>query len=368
MMAISTITAIFYLIAAVDSKMITCYFEYNHPPLSDIDPHLCTHFLLIGSCTLDTNCRVVLPKLKQIREITGLKRMNGALKVMITLTPNNICMSKLVTSANLTNALVNDVTQYLVKNSVDGFDIDWEFPSWGPDSQPTDKKGLANLVKEFRRAFDKEKPYLLLTAAVGAPFTIVKKSYDISSFNKYLDFVQIMHYDYHMYSTSQPFTAFNAPLFKKLIEIGILGKFNSDYSTRYWLDAGLFLNKTVFGIPTYGRGYTLLMSFLHYVYAPAIGNSKLGPSYGYQMVCNLTHSGDYKYEFDDEAKSPYVYGGEKQWLGFEDIKSIYYKAKYAADNNLAGIMVFDLGSDDYKGLCGKEKYPLIKSAKAAFVR
>ncbi|VDK72327.1 unnamed protein product [Gongylonema pulchrum] len=94
--------------------------------------------------------------------------------------------------------LVSDVTQYLTENDADGFDIDWEFPVWSRDAQPTDKKAFALLIKlffytsdicvksfqEMREAFDKAKAGLLLTAAVAAPFTVVDKAYDIDAFNK----------------------------------------------------------------------------------------------------------------------------------------------------------------------------------------
>lgn len=45
---------------------------------------------------------------------------------------------------------------------------------------------------------------------------------------------------------------------------------------RYLLKSGLHKNITVFGIPTYGRGYRLMFKHLHFPYAPATGPSKLG--------------------------------------------------------------------------------------------
>lgn len=44
---------------------------------------------------------------------------------------------------------------------------------------------------------------------------------------RYLDYVQIMNYDFHMYSKLEPCTGFNAPLFSKQYEFGILSKMNS---------------------------------------------------------------------------------------------------------------------------------------------
>ncbi|KHN74991.1 Chitotriosidase-1 [Toxocara canis] len=415
---------------AADTDIISCYFEKDRPKVADLDPSLCTHIILIGSCTLDDNCHIVLPPVGFIDEIKTLKTQNSKLKVLFSLTPDNKCMSEVVLNTNLTNQLVSNVTEYIVKNSVDGFDIDWEFPVWSSDAKSTDKKGFAALVEAIRKSFDRTSEKLLLTVAVAAPYTMVKKAYDVDAFNRFVDFCSNNEYDFHVYTMLQPFVAFNAPLFRKLIEVGTVGKLNSDYSTRYWLDYGLLRNKTVFGIPTYGRGYTLVDRYMHFVYAPASGVSKFGETYTFTTVCNLTdspnytyvfdhgarspyiHGGDkqwlgfedmtsmfvkatyakrsnlagimifdlasddfsvcnltdspnYTYVFDHGARSPYIHGGDKQWLGFEDMTSMFVKATYAKRSNLAGIMIFDLASDDFSGLCGKGKYPLIRAAKTA---
>uniref|UniRef100_A0A0M3I3Z8 GH18 domain-containing protein n=1 Tax=Ascaris lumbricoides TaxID=6252 RepID=A0A0M3I3Z8_ASCLU len=337
----------------------------DKPKTEDLDVTLCSHLILIGSCTLNDECRIMLPPVELISEMNKLKERNDRFKVLFSLTPNNRCMSKVVLNGSLTDELVNKVTDYIVKKSVDGFDIDWEFPVWSADAQPTDKKGFTVLLEELRKSFDRARKGILLTVAVAAPFSIVKKAYDISAFNRYVDLVQVMNYDFHIFSKTQTFTAFNAPLFRKFIEFGVLGKMNSDYSTRFWLDSGLFRNKTVFGIPTYGRGYTLVDRYVHFVYAPASGVSIFGETYHFLKVCNLTLSSDYVYVFDEKACSPYLHGGEKQWLGFEDTTSMFVKATYARRAQLAGIMIFDLASDDFSGLCGKGKYPLTRAAKAA---
>ncbi|MFH4981520.1 hypothetical protein AB6A40_008229 [Gnathostoma spinigerum] len=176
-----------------------------------------------------------------------------------------------------------------------------------------------------------------------------------------------MNYDYHIFSKREPFVGFNAPLFKEVYEFGPLSKLNSDYSTRFWLASGMPASKIVFGIPTYGRGYTLLYSWLHFPYSPAVGSAHLGASYSYHEVCKLDHNSTYKYVFNRRARSPYLYGGNKQWLGFEHSSSVFIKAAYARYMQLAGIMVFDIGSDDYQGYCGGDRYPLLKAARAGFL-
>lgn len=67
-------------------------------------------------------------------------------------------------------------------------------------------------------------------------------------------------------------------------------------------------------------------------------------------VCNLTKSENYNYVFDKKTRSAYIYGGDRQWLGLENPITMFSKASYIKAHNLAGIMIYDLASDDYKVL------------------
>ncbi|VDM19491.1 unnamed protein product [Wuchereria bancrofti] len=118
-----------------------------------------------------------------------------------------------------------------------------------------------------------------------------------------MDYVQIMNYDFHMYSKLQPCTGFNAPLFSKQYEFGILSKMNSKSSFE---------------------------------------------------VCNLTKTKNYKYVFDEKTRSAYMHGGDRQWLGLENSITMFSKASYIKTYNLAGIMIYDLASDDYKETSGDD--------------
>lgn len=67
-------------------------------------------------------------------------------------------------------------------------------------------------------------------------------------------------------------------------------------------------------------------------------------------VCNLTKTKNYKYVFDEKTRSAYIHGGDRQWLGLENPITMFTKASYIKTYNLAGIMIYDLASDDYKVL------------------
>uniref|UniRef100_A0A914DZX3 GH18 domain-containing protein n=1 Tax=Acrobeloides nanus TaxID=290746 RepID=A0A914DZX3_9BILA len=347
---------------------LSCYSVPYDPDVSKIDANLCTHILVIGVCDLDDGGLIVLPQSELIQKYNRLKAQNPSLKVLITLIPSNHrVMSKLVLNDKLINEFINTLTLYLVANNLDGFDIDWEFPVWSRHAKKTDKKGFAVLLQKLRQRFDEEKRPLLLTLAVSAPYSITRLGYDVDALNRYVDYVQVMNYDFHDFRKLEPVVGFNAPLRAEPYEFGVLAKMNSDYSTRYWLKIGLNRTKLIFGIPTYGRGFRLLSKHLHFPYAPAIGPSSLGDSVKYFEACNLTQSDDYHYVWNKAAASPYLYK-DHQWITIEDIRSVTVKTAYAKEMGLGGVMVFAFHADDYHGICGEERFPLIRAIKRELLK
>ncbi|TKR77767.1 hypothetical protein L596_018680 [Steinernema carpocapsae] len=348
-------------------KIVSCYVT---PSLSvaKIDPLLCTHLMLIGSTTLNFDGTAKMPEPKELKPLVGLKGKSKDLKVFLTLTPPNDVVSQLVVNETLMEAYVRNVTNYLIANDIDGFDLDWEFPVWSQSAKKTDKSGLSNLVKAFRKSFDCAPKRLGLSLAVSAPFTITRRAYDIDVLNECSDFVQVMNYDFHFYAKGTPFVGLNAPLFPLKYEFMILKKLNSDYSTFYWLSNGLSAQKLVFGIPTYGRGFRLLSDRFHIPYSPATGPSDLfGDFVSFPQICEALSSTLYTQEWSDIASSPYIHG-QKQWISYENVLSSAIKANHAKILKLRGIMLFDLDMDDVEGVCGfGETYPLIRAAKSAFL-
>ena len=68
----------------------------------------------------------------------------------------------------------------------------------------------------MREEFDREhqktgRPRLLLTMAVPAGFEYIDKGYDVPKLNKYLDWFNLLSYDYH--SAYEPSVNHHAPLY-----------------------------------------------------------------------------------------------------------------------------------------------------------
>lgn len=74
------------------------------------------------------------------------------------------------------------------------------------------------------------------------------------------------------------------------------------------------------------------------------------------QICikNWTHA------YDDNHHSPYAYDGD-QWVGYDNVQSIYKKVQFINRYNLGGAMVWTLDADDFRGLCKGGKYPLLNA-------
>jgi chitinase len=97
---------------------------------------------------------------------------------------------------------IQSVKGALEKYSLDGVDIDFEFPDGGN----TQRVHFMQLLHEIRREYQREHSTYLLSIAVAAPSVFVDMCYDVPMINENVDYVNIMTYDYHFYSKGTPYT------------------------------------------------------------------------------------------------------------------------------------------------------------------
>lgn len=124
--------------------------------------------------------------------------------------------SPMVADPERRQEFVKNALKFLRLNQFDGLDLDWEYPALREGGKPRDKDNYAQLVQELREEFEREssktkKPRLLLTMAIPAGIENLEKGYDIQRLNKYLDFFNLLSYDYH--SALEPTVNHHAPLY-----------------------------------------------------------------------------------------------------------------------------------------------------------
>lgn len=132
---------------------------------------------------------------------------------------------------------------------------------------------------ELRESFEAEaqevkKPRLLLSAAVPVGPDNIKSGYDVPAVASYLDFINVMAYDFH--GKWERETGHNAPLYSPSSDSEWQKQLSVDHASKLWMKLGAPKEKLVIGMPTYGRTFTLSNSKKFGVHAPASGGGKEG--------------------------------------------------------------------------------------------
>lgn len=63
--------------------------------------------------------------------------------------------------------------------------------------------------------------------------------------------------------------------------------------------------------------------------------------------------------WDDQVLVPYTFK-DSNWISYDNERSISLKVDYAMSKNLGGVMVWSIETDDFKGICHPEKFPLMR--------
>lgn len=226
------------------------------------------------------------------------------------------------------NQFVYDAIEFLRDYKFNGLDVDWEYPR-GAD----DRAAYVNLLKELRLAFEGEaktsgQPRLLLTAAVPASFEAIAAGYDVPEISKYLDFINVMTYDFH--GQWERTVGHNSPLFPLESATSYQKKLTVDFSAREWVKQGAPKEKLMIGMPTYGRSFELVNVTQFDIGAPASGGGTPGKYtseagfMSFYEVCDFLHEDNTTLVWDNEQQVPFAYRGN-QWVGFDDERSLKTK-------------------------------------------
>jgi chitinase len=240
--------------------------------------------------------------------------------------------------------------EFMLKYKLDGVDLDWEYPGQlGEDNvfRPEDKQNFTSMLRAIREKLDAQSEKdgrsgsnrYLLTIASGANQSYLDHT-EMSIAHKYLDYVNIMTYDY--FTGGSATTGHHTNLFHSSTDVPHQ---SGAQAVQEHLDAGIPAEKLVLGAAFYGRGWKVENPGQMLYGAP----SELGFSAPYHKIVNLIENDGYTRQWDASAKAPYLWQPDSSIvLTYDDPESLTHKCDYLKSKELAGIMFWEY-SHDFEG-------------------
>jgi len=233
----------------------------------------------------------------------------------------------------------------------DGFDIDWEYPNnpgAGNSYGPEDTENFTRLLREFRKQLNELDPNLLLSIA-GPAGEKMFANIQLNRIHYYLDWINIMNYDYHGAWEKQGPTNHMSALFSSSNDpsYGYIKNFYTDYTIQKYLEAGVPAYKLNLGVPFYGRGWSGVTNKSDGLYQPASGPAQGTYNLGTEDYKLIKFKG-YEEYWDPVAEASWCFNGDIFW-SFDSPRSLENKMNYIKKLGLGGVMFWELSADTYTG-------------------
>ncbi|KAJ8751624.1 hypothetical protein K2173_025779 [Erythroxylum novogranatense] len=314
------------------SSIVTSYFT-----------HIFYAFLTVEPSTFKLNV-TANDHQKMLNLVSSLRTRVPPVKILLSIggaaSDSNI-FSTMASTTDTRLTFVDSTIEVARKYGFDGLDLDWEYPE-----NDKDMVNYAILLKQWRRGLVHEakaagRPRLLLTSAVyySPSFTVygLPRSYPAYAVNRYLDFINVMSYDFH--GSWENCTGPNSVLYDPNSTL------SASYGIGSWIDSGVSPKKIVVGLAAYGRSWKLQNPKVNGIGAPAVG---VGPGdlgiLNYNEIVKFNTENEAVVNYVGELVTFYSYAGDI-WIGYDDTLSTDLKVRFARSMGLAGYFFWALGGD-----------------------
>lgn len=260
----------------------------------------------------------------------------------------------------------------------DGIDLDWEYPG------PENAANFVALLTGLRREMDALRPGLRLSIAVG-PSPRMYPGVDLAAVSRLVDQVGVMNYDY--IGPWSHTTGFLAPLYAAETAQAERGA-SVERSIVEFKQAGVPASRLLLGLPFYGYGWKAVnaagnglfqagqgirgdrpYSYFQTLMAPPSPPPPApfstppstparpplqpapapfrGPSNApaqAQVLAPTPSAPTFILFRDPRSHAPWLFDGSTFWT-YEDPTSIRYKAAFAVEQGMAGVMAWELSED-----------------------
>jgi len=280
-------------------------------------------------------------------KLNQLKKVNKDLKILISV--GGWSWSKNFSDAVLTKesreVFANSAVDFMLKYHIDGIDLDWEYPGQRGDNngyRPEDKKHFTDILKLLRNKLDavskKNKKYLL-TIATGANQGYLDHT-NMKEAQQYLDFVNIMTYDFYTGGTGT--IGHHSNLFVSNFDHA-KGR-SSKRAVQEHVMAQIPIEKIVLGVPFYGRWRKKVSPVNNGLYQKSNGASG---SYSYRMIADSIQAKTFISYWDQGAKASYVWRKKDSlFITYESVKSLKEKIDFVKKEEMGGLMFWEFNADN----------------------
>ena len=305
-----------------------------------IDPARLTHINFAFGKVEDG--KAVLPHpgvAANLAYLHSLKAKNPRLKVLLSVGGWEAeGFSDAALTAASRDAFAESVVALLWEHSLDGVDLDWEYPGQsvaGIKSRPADKQNFTTLLKALRARLGSS---LLLTIASAD-----REYFDFTEMDKlhvYLDYINVMTYDF--FNSLTPTTGHHAGLYASAYAAPT--DRNADASIRQHLAAGIPADKLVLGVAFYGRGFAGVKPEHQGLNQPY---ERFEAAHPYaELVEKFIGRNGFVREWDERAQAPFLWNAQTHaFITYDDPQSIRIKADYVRKHRLGGMMFWELSQD-----------------------
>jgi len=250
--------------------------------------------------------------------------------------------SEMAADPDLRAKFTANVCKWLEDYDLDGVDIDWEYPvgaEWSGYYRPEDRENYITLLQGIRDAADalgeKTGKRYLLSSAIPASNWFIQRN-DVKAAAEIVDGLKLMTYDYH--GSWSRTTGHNANIYRDS------SGWSTNQSVNAYLRAQVPPEKIIIGVPFYGQVWRGVPE----------GNKKTPGLFQtpagfvntiswYEIKRNYLSSG-YKRYWDDTAKAPYLYNGDR-WISYTDQDHVKALTNYVKENELGGLFVWEYAHD-----------------------
>lgn len=276
------------------------------------------------------------------KEIARIKKINPQIQLVLSIGGWGADgFSQAAATGEGRKLFADSAIEILKREQLDGLDIDWEYPcisDAGIIAMDADKENFTLLLKELREGLKVCDSYKTLSIAAGGLDSYLEAT-NMGEVAQYLDYVQLMTYDYH--GGFSKTTGHLANLYGSRIEPDAP---NADRTVALFVKAGVPIEKLVMGAAFYGREWSGV---------PAENNG-LGQKAsvtedkfrGYDEIMKLLDSpksGFCLYR-DNDAKAAYAFNGST-FISFEDKEALACKCDYVKEHNMYGMMYWEYAQD-----------------------